>query len=210
MSDYLIHHGIKGQKWGVRRFQNEDGSVTPAGAERYYSGKKKYDKQIRKAEKFESKVMTARAKNRSKMESKFDKKITKYQKKIDSYDPIKEGLKDKKGRDILTKDDVQKSIDAIQKKLDDVTNRRKEAVTDWDDATDSIQKGFDKYKQTIKNYTDAIKMEDLDDTYGYSREYSDAVNSFISQRNSVVIYGMQQTILGYVAEEFANKQDKKQ
>jgi len=33
--NYLAHHGIKGQKWGVRRFQNEDGSLTPAGKERY-------------------------------------------------------------------------------------------------------------------------------------------------------------------------------
>ena len=24
-NDYLVHHGIKGQRWGVRRFQNEDG-----------------------------------------------------------------------------------------------------------------------------------------------------------------------------------------
>lgn len=31
----LHHHGIKGQKWGVRRFQNEDGSLTPAGKKRY-------------------------------------------------------------------------------------------------------------------------------------------------------------------------------
>ena len=31
---YLMHHGIKGQKWGIRRFQNEDGSYTNAGKER--------------------------------------------------------------------------------------------------------------------------------------------------------------------------------
>ena len=31
----LQHHGIKGQKWGVRRYQNEDGSLTNAGKKRY-------------------------------------------------------------------------------------------------------------------------------------------------------------------------------
>lgn len=30
----LYHHGIKGQRWGVRRFQNKDGSLTPAGKKR--------------------------------------------------------------------------------------------------------------------------------------------------------------------------------
>lgn len=29
--DYLVHHGVKGQKWGVRRYQNEDGSLTAEG-----------------------------------------------------------------------------------------------------------------------------------------------------------------------------------
>lgn len=31
LDDYLIHWGIKGQKWGVRRYQNEDGTLTPEG-----------------------------------------------------------------------------------------------------------------------------------------------------------------------------------
>lgn len=34
----LIHAGIKGQKWGVRRFQYEDGSLTPEGKRRYSEG----------------------------------------------------------------------------------------------------------------------------------------------------------------------------
>ena len=44
-SDYLAHHGIKGQKWGVRRYQNEDGSYTAAGRERY---SKALDKKVNK------------------------------------------------------------------------------------------------------------------------------------------------------------------
>ncbi len=35
MATVLVHHGIKGQKWGVRRYQNEDGSLTAAGKKKY-------------------------------------------------------------------------------------------------------------------------------------------------------------------------------
>ena len=39
-NNYLQHHGVKGMKWGKRRYQNKDGSLTDAG-------KKRYDRDIR-------------------------------------------------------------------------------------------------------------------------------------------------------------------
>lgn len=37
-SDEIWHHGINGQKWGIRRYQNSDGSLTAAGKRRYAKG----------------------------------------------------------------------------------------------------------------------------------------------------------------------------
>ncbi len=52
MNNELYHHGIKNQRWGHRRFQNEDGTYTKAGLERYF-GKNKTDS---KQEKFERRL----------------------------------------------------------------------------------------------------------------------------------------------------------
>lgn len=61
MENELIHWGIKGMKWGVRRYQNKDGSLTPAG-------KKRYDKEMAKL-KEEEKI----AKNKLKTQAKLNK-----------------------------------------------------------------------------------------------------------------------------------------
>lgn len=55
MADYyLVHHGIKGQKWGVRRYQNEDGSLTAEGRKRYYYNDDNDGLDMRDAKQFRS------------------------------------------------------------------------------------------------------------------------------------------------------------
>lgn len=54
MTNTLCHHGILGQKWGVRRYRNDDGSLTEAGKRRLEKkdskwASKKYDKIYNKA-----------------------------------------------------------------------------------------------------------------------------------------------------------------
>lgn len=44
MNEYeLYHHGVKGMKWGVRRYQNKDGSYTRIGLEHYKKAEARYD-----------------------------------------------------------------------------------------------------------------------------------------------------------------------
>lgn len=66
--DELQHWGIKGQKWGQRRYQNKDGSLTPAG-------QKRYNKEVEKLKQEKAKVKAAEKvlANKKKTQAKIDK-----------------------------------------------------------------------------------------------------------------------------------------
>ena len=70
----LQHHGVKGQKWGVRRYQNPDGSLTPAGQKR-----------------------------QAKKELKQDVKEYRSLRKTDKVDDYLNSMKNKKGQDYVDK-----------------------------------------------------------------------------------------------------------
>lgn len=103
--DYLEHHGVRGQKWGVRRYQNPDGSLTDKGKKRV-------------------------AKLNAKVDKIYTKKTKGVQKKIDAWDEAnKRTVRDqhghqayanKKDRKIAWKGDAAQRKKIYQEKLRDI------------------------------------------------------------------------------------------
>lgn len=122
--DELYHHGIQGQKWGERRFQNEDGSWTPEGRERYGKGEDpiKKAKLEYKTEKYKMYLKSKEQRYKDRLASKEERERIKQQAKNDRY-LIKEQSKvakkeEDKSKQVYTKEDLQEKINKLNLQIE--------------------------------------------------------------------------------------------
>ena len=85
-SDYLAHYGVIGMKWGIRKYQNPDGSLTAKGKKRYKTtGKGKYEYKSHSTKKYDRKLKDVawQLKNEtdSKKKAKLEAKQKEYEKR---------------------------------------------------------------------------------------------------------------------------------
>lgn len=134
--DELYHHGIPGQRWGHRRFQNEDGSWTAAGRERYGEGEgprqaakpkvdarakartsfenKKYKMYMKsKEQRLKDKIAAKEERNRVREAAKTERLARKEQAKIDKKMAVLKGTKLGKTKN-MSDDDLQTAINRLK------------------------------------------------------------------------------------------------
>ena len=112
-ADELKHYGIKGMKWGVRRFQNKDGSLTADGRKRYGSEDlKSMQKQVNQGKNVVEGVKKTRAKA---AEKQTEKKIR---------DDLSK-MSDQELRDIVKRLNMEERYMQVMKSRDVVTGKSK-------------------------------------------------------------------------------------
>lgn len=93
--NYLMHYGTKGQKKGVRRWQNEDGSYTAAGA----ANGGRYAQNSEAGDRREAKLAKYKTKENKKLDKRYDKKIERLAKKANKYEEKYQKLAEKGASD---------------------------------------------------------------------------------------------------------------
>lgn len=153
--DVLCHYGVPGMKWGVRRYRNKDGSLNSRGQRLTNKMQSQLDRQKQKQSTADKKLLDARAKSRSKIERKYDKKIAKYSGK-DEY--MTRHMTESKKFRLNDFDSGTKTIKKAQKIGNENRNKIKElrikAISD-----PSIKKSIE-YKQA-KKWANSQKMSEL-------------------------------------------------
>lgn len=88
-SDYIMHYGILGMHWGIRRYQNPDGSLTDAGAKRYTKeinrDDAKYNQSKEDAKMYKRKSEEASEQGKTEKARKFSELSEKHQKNAEKY-----------------------------------------------------------------------------------------------------------------------------
>ena len=158
-NNYLQHFGVKGMKWGVRRYQKSDGSLTLRGkrlSKKYkkYAGKARQDLSIQTAKSGENLYVKSYNKVADKMNNggfdKFEKKHEKL--KSEDHDAYDEALRNHVQKAVLK----QYSIDSYNYYKNNKNFKKAQALADkykmyeWDKLARDNQEEIDRIKKLIK------------------------------------------------------------
>lgn len=145
MSDHLCHFGIKGMRWGIRRYQNKDGTLTPLGKQRL----NEKIESVKTSDRFSEKSLTSLLKDRQADLDRLKKLGYKEWAKENDYEDFSE--------------DDQKY--EYSKDLG-YSTRNVKAAKIWLDTSRELSKKLSEIESTDKGYEAAMKLVDeYADTY---------------------------------------------
>lgn len=121
--DYLMHYGVKGMKWGVRRYQNADGSLTSAGQRRLYKRVKRAKSDNKRRELIRQHLNSEYANDRNKALQDFRNQV----KKTADYD-VKMDIEVDKLADKMTKPIYEKELKKWKESIGEPSEKDKDKL----------------------------------------------------------------------------------